>query len=198
MNRPRPTLRQRGFTLLMALIALAILSIGAVAMIRSTNTTLVMAGNLAFKRDVANQAEVAIAAAMTDLNTGSLASDASRQANALTRNYSATILPTSVEGVPNALLNDTTYASAGFTRGDITDTAAGITLRYVIDRQCTATGTFDAAVCQSISATKTNRGDDTANADMSPGADRRPAYRISVRISGPRGVQTFVQTTTVL
>ncbi len=61
--KPNPNLRrQRGATLIIALISLVILSIGALALMRSTSTSLFMAGNLAFKRDVANQAERAIAA----------------------------------------------------------------------------------------------------------------------------------------
>jgi Tfp pilus assembly protein PilX len=191
--------RERGATLILALIALVILSIGALALLRSTSTSLFMAGNLAFKRDLANQAERAIATALADLRTGSLASDASRNANAASRNYSATVLATSAEGIPSVLLSDTAYTAAGFTSArDIVDSAASVTMRYVIDRQCSAAGAFDAAVCQNITAMAAAAGGDTQNADKQPGSDRRPAYRISVRITGPRGIQTFVQTTAVL
>jgi type IV pilus assembly protein PilX len=190
--------RQHGATLIIALISLVILSLGALALMRSTSTSLMMSGNLAFKRDVANQAERAITEAIQDLRTGSLASDTSRQSNATSRNYSATVLATATEGIPSVLLSDTAYTAAGFTLADITDSASSVTMRYVIDRQCSATGAFDAALCQNISAASATIGRDTTNADKNPGSDRRPAYRISVRITGPRGIQTFVQTTAVL
>jgi type IV pilus assembly protein PilX len=197
--KPNTTLRrQRGATLIIALISLVILSLGALALMRSTSTSLMMSGNLAFKRDVANQAERAITEAIQDLRTGSLASDTSRQSNATSRNYSATVLATSAEGIPSVLLSDTAYTAAGFTLADITDSGASVTMRYVIDRQCSASGAFDATLCQNITAAAATMGRDTTNADKNPGADRRPAYRISVRITGPRGIQTFVQTTAVL
>ncbi len=193
-----PSHRERGVTLVIALIALVILSLGALALMRSTNTSLFMAGNLAFKRDVANQAERAITSALNDLRTGSLAGEATRAANATSRNYSATVLATSTEGIPSVLLSDSAYTSAGFTRADIVDADAGITMRYVIDRQCAAAGAFDTAQCQNITAMAAAGGGGTHDGAKLPGSDRRPAYRISVRITGPRGIQTFVQTTAVL
>ncbi len=182
----------------MALIALVILSIGALALVRSTNTSLFMAGNLAFKRDVTNQAERAITLALNDLRSGGLASETTRQANAPTLNYAAAVLPTSAEGIPSVLLSETAFTTAGFTRADVVDAASRITLRYVIDRQCSAAGAFDASGCQSITAAAQTPGGDTQGTDRLPGADRRPTYRISVRITGPRGIQSFVQTTAVL
>jgi type IV pilus assembly protein PilX len=199
MNPNHHSRRQRGATLIIALISLVILSISALAMMRSTSTSLFMAGNLAFKRDVANQAERAIAAAITDMATGSLTSDSTRLNNSTARNYSATTLATSTEGIPSVLLSDTAFAAAGFTNArDIVDAPSSVTVRYVIDRQCTAAGAFDASGCQTIIPSPPKSGGGTNDPNGNPGADRRPAYRISVRITGPRGIQTFVQTTAVL
>jgi hypothetical protein len=78
----RRTLRghaQHGVVLLYGLIVLAIMLIGAAAMVRSMNTSLVNAGNIGFKRDLTNQAERAAATALTLLQTGALATVAARQ-----------------------------------------------------------------------------------------------------------------------
>jgi type IV pilus assembly protein PilX len=92
--------RQRGVTMLFGLIALAIMMIGAAAMIRSMNTSLFNAGNLGFKRDLTNQAERASNAVMTALNSGALATEATRHEPQVASNYSATMLPVNAQGIP--------------------------------------------------------------------------------------------------
>jgi Tfp pilus assembly protein PilX len=200
MNRRPSSVHQgqRGVTLIIALIALVTLTIGAVAMMRSTNTTLRMSGNLAFKRDLANQSERAVAAAMAALRTGSLSSVSSRESNSPANNYSASALVSPGQGIPTVLLDDSAFTAAGFTGTDISDTAAQLRIRYVIDRQCSATGAFDSASCASLSTIAGDKGGSSGGSDARAGGGSAPVYRISVRVSGPRGVQTFLQTTVVL
>jgi type IV pilus assembly protein PilX len=107
---------QRGVTLIIALIALVVLTVGAVAMTRSSDVSLRMAGNLAFKRDLVNQGERAIATALAELNTGGLAAETTRNANRVASNYSATLLGSSQQGIPNVLLSEAAFTAAGFTR----------------------------------------------------------------------------------
>jgi len=189
---------QRGVTLVIALIALVVLTVGAVAMTRSSDVSLRMAGNLAFKRDLVNQGERAIATALAELNSGTLSAEATRNANRLASNYSATLLGSSEQGIPNVLLSQTAFAAAGFSRADITDASTGVTVRYVIDRQCTGTGVYDIAACQAVTAKPPPKSCDGINCDVTTGAVTRPVYRISVRITGPRGNQTYTQTTVAL
>ena len=65
-----PRSRQRGVVLIFSLIILLILAIGAVALLRSMNSSLLSAGNLAFHRDLVNQGEQAVANVMTEFKTG--------------------------------------------------------------------------------------------------------------------------------
>lgn len=197
-TRHKPLRAQRGVTLVIALIALAVLTVGAVAMTRSSDVSLRMAGNLAFKRDLVNQGERAIATALAELNTGGLSGEATRTANRGASNYSATLLGSSAQGIPNVLLSDTAYTAAGFTRADITDATTGVTVRYVIDRQCTAAGSYDIGTCQAVTAKAPPKSGDGINQDVTTGAVTRPVYRISVRVTGPRGNQTYTQTTVAL
>lgn len=189
---------QRGVTLVIALIALTVLTVGAVAMTRSSDVSLRMAGNLAFKRDLVNQGERAIATALAELNAGGLAAESTRNANRVASNYSSTLLGSSAQGIPNVLLSEAAFTAAGFSRADIADASTGVTVRYVIDRQCTGTGTYDIAACQAVTAKPPPKSCDGIACDVTTGAITRPVYRISVRITGPRGNQTYTQTTVAL
>ena len=64
--------RQQGVVLIFSLIVLLILAIGAVAVLRSTDSSLLSAGNLAFHKDLVNQAEQAVANVMTEFKTNAL------------------------------------------------------------------------------------------------------------------------------
>jgi Tfp pilus assembly protein PilX len=61
--------RQQGVVLIFSLIVLLILAIGAVAVLRSVNSSLLSAGNLAFHRDLVNQAEQAVSTVMIEFKT---------------------------------------------------------------------------------------------------------------------------------
>ncbi len=196
--RPSSRARQHGVTLIIALIALVVLTVGAVAMTRSSDVSLRMAGNLAFKRDLVNQGERAIATALAELNSGSLSAETTRNANRLASNYSASLLGSSAQGIPSVLLSETAFTAAGFTRTDINDASTGVTVRYVIDRQCSGAGAYDIAACQAVTAKAPPKSCDGINCDVTTGAVTRPVYRISVRITGPRGNQTYTQTTVAL
>jgi Tfp pilus assembly protein PilX len=188
----RPS-RQRGVVLIFTLIILLILTIGAVALVRSMNTSLFSAGNLAFRRDLVNQGEQAVSTVINEFKTGGvLASSASTQANVLASNYSATMLATNSEGVPTALLNGTAFTSVGTAANDLVGATPDVTIRYVIDRLCSAAGPSSGALCVQSSAAPTG-----GTANTTPGVPPPTAtvYRLSARITGPRSTQVFLQTT---
>ncbi len=202
-----PTMRaQQGVILLYGLIVLAIMLIGAAAMVRSMNTSLVNAGNIGFKRDLTNQAERAAAAALTQLQAGgALATTTARESHNVANNYSATMLASNAQGLPEVLFNDSAFAAVGSSSNDIAVADQAITLRWVIDRLCTATGTADASRCTMANdpAPVGGSGSDIINAidSTSGGAgalQRRVVYRVSIRVTGPRSTQAFFQTTLTL
>lgn len=194
LTTPRPAARraQAGAVLLFALVALAVLLVGGVALLRTMDSSLLQSGNLGFKRDLVNQAERGAAQAITLFTSGALASETSRESNLLTQNYSATRLASDSHGIPTLLLDDSAYSAAGMQAADLSDSSTGVTLRFVIDRQCASTGDFIATSCMTAS-----NGADTAADDRyrKVNAQNRPVYRISVRASGPRNTQAFFQTT---
>jgi type IV pilus assembly protein PilX len=197
--------RQQGVILLYGLIVLAIMLIGAAAMVRSMNTSLVNAGNIGFKRDLTNQAERASATALALLQSGALATQLSRQAHSVANNYSATMLPSNAQGLPNALVDDAIFAGVGVASNDISVPDQAITLRWVIDRLCINLHVADASHCTMANdpAPVGGSGSDLINAidSTSGGAgalQRRVVYRLSIRVTGPRSTQAFFQTTVTL
>jgi hypothetical protein len=192
--------RQRGVIMIVTLLALVILLIGSAALVRSFNASLFMAGNLAFKRDLVNQAERASTVVLTQMTTGALEDPATRESNDTALNYSASILPTNAQGIPNALLSDAAFAAVGVAGNDIVVAEQGVTLRYVVDRLCNATGSElalgPAANC-SVGLPPDARGGSASEMNR---ATRPPQvlYRLSVRADGPRNTQAYFQTTFAL
>jgi type IV pilus assembly protein PilX len=194
--------RQRGVTMLFGLIALAIMMIGAAAMVRSMNSSLFSAGNLGFKRDLTNQAERAANAVMDLVNTGALNTEVARQSHNTGENYSATLLATNAQGIPTVLVNDSTFSTVGSSSKDITVSDQGVVARYVIDRLCTATGVADVTNC-AMSDPGPSNGVVSSNLDGAEHAQaggvspiqRQVVYRLTVRVTGPRNTQAFFQTT---
>lgn len=199
--------KQAGVVIIMTLIALVILLITGVALIRSVDSTLGMAGNISFKRDLTNQADQGVAAAITALSnsSGALYSDSVRAANLTSANYSAVKLDSNDQGIPLVLINDSTFSSAGFTSSnDISPTdgdgnSLQTTIRYVIDRQCNEAGTFSSIKytnCMYVPSGGLS-GDSSQDAyDNNSGTSDRAIYRISVRVKGPGDkFVTYVQAT---
>jgi type IV pilus assembly protein PilX len=190
-----PRSRQRGVVLIFALIVLLILTIGAVALMRSMHSSLFAAGNLAFRRDLTNQGEQAVANVMAEFQPGGILSTSGvTDSDLISANYKSFTLPTDTnpQGVPNALLNDTTFLTVGQAANDITVATSGVTIRYVIHRLCNVTGVASSATCVQSSGIPTGGTHNRNTAVAPPSAT---VYRLSVRVDGPRSTQVFLQTT---
>jgi type IV pilus assembly protein PilX len=185
--------RQRGVVLIFALLVLLILAIGAVAVLRSVGNSLTSSGNLAFHRDLVNQAELAVASVMTEFKTNALPLGGVTTASLVGANYSAQALPTNPQGVPTALLDDTIFATVGTAANDLVGATPDVKIRYVIDRLCNAAGGASSPHCVQSSALPT--GGSTPNLTSALLPPSATVYRVSVRVSGPRQTQAFLQTT---
>jgi type IV pilus assembly protein PilX len=192
--------RQQGVVLIFSLIVLLILAIGAVAVLRSVDSSLLSAGNLAFHRDLVNQGEQAVANVMTEFKTNGAPLGGATTVNMQAANYSATTLPTNPQGVPVALLNDAAFAAVA-TPGlqpagnDIAGRTSDVTIRYVIDRLCIAVPpTVVATSSTCVQSTGLPTGG-TANRNTAVAPPSATVYRISVRVDGPRHTQAFLQST---
>jgi type IV pilus assembly protein PilX len=190
--------RQRGVVLIFSLIVLLILAIGAVALLRSVNSSLLSGGNLAFHRDLVNQAEQAISVVLTEFKTGGPPLSTSPTTDSLpAANYSAITLPTNSQGVPLVLLDDTAFGAIATAANDIVPTNTSgvplqVTIRYIIDRLCTNPGASSSPNCVQSTGLPTGG---TANRNTALSPPSATVYRISVRVKGPRFTQAFLQTT---
>jgi hypothetical protein len=192
--------RQKGVVLLFCLIILVILLAGGVAVMRSMNSSLFSAGNLAFRRDLVNQGELAVSKAMQAFKTGGLATSTLTSNSVPTENYSAVQLKVNNLGIPDVLLKKTGLTGKDITNADFTPTGGAITggggvaVYYVIDRLCNTAGDFatlGSTVCVSAPSTTQVTGGTAGvpRPDIPPPA----LYRLSIRVDGPRDTQVFLQ-----
>ncbi len=205
---------QRGVILVVVLLAMVVLLIGLAGLIRSADTSGLMVGNLAFRRDLTNRAEEAIAAAKLTLASSSFDPTTS---SAGTTHYSAVRLANGSTGVPTVLDDYSTYKStyeAETTDGSVSGDSS-ITYRYVIDRQCKGTGAFSTSTCEFIAYTTNSPGSGGgggssqytqrqvggvfagASGAANCNGSNCAIYRISVRVAGPRNSVAYFQTTYV-
>ena len=189
---PVPPSNQRGVVLLFVLVVLLILMIGAVALMRSMNTSSFTAGNLTFRRDLMNQGETAISAVLTLFKPGGVLAGNATDSDLTSQNYSASALPTNSQGIPNILLkSDSNFANA-WSAPDIVGATPDVTIRYVIDRLCATAGNASSISCVQSSAAPTGG---TATSLAPPPPPTATVYRMSIRVSGARNTMVFLQTT---
>jgi hypothetical protein len=125
---------------------------------------------------------------------GILATSGVTDADLISANYKSTTLTTNSQGVPTALLvSDLNFPAYGATANDIPGPVnSNVTIRYVIDRMCNRTGVASSATCVQSTGIPTGGTHNRNTAVAPPSAT---VYRLSVRVSGPRSTQVFLQTT---
>lgn len=201
---------QQGVVLFIALIALVVMSLAAVALVRSVDTATLVAGNLAFKQAATSSADAGVEAAipwMAATNAAQVALnkdpwlDATHAFNvdAPASGYYSSI------AVPVDLAADSTWTSATSRPGtganfdvDGLDSTTGNTVRYVIQRVCrNANQVLSSANCLFSDASEDNgskRGRLTYDAGLGSGATSgSPIYRITARVTGPRNTVSYIQ-----
>ena len=192
--------QQAGIVMLITLIALVIMLLASIALIRSTDTNLLVSGHLSFKRDIVNQAERTIPVikqlfSTTSTPNGVLSTAVSRQQDIVASNYFATIQASNGFGIPTALLDT---GSAVYTNAGATIDAgggSGVKIRYMIDRMCLTAGAANTTSCSiSKSTTDTTLGK-CSNGNCKPTGVDTPIYRISIRATGPRNTEAYIQST---
>jgi type IV pilus assembly protein PilX len=207
----KTAIRQRGVVLFFTLIALVVMSLAAVALIRSVDTSTMIAGNLAFKQSATTSGDGGIEAAVNWLATqqqimttagqnvyadpgATLIFNQSNAANAALGYYSSFRSITDLtDGTVNWDATDS--ASAG------TD-ASGNTIRYIIERMCSTPNQPPVAPNNCLYATPVSTlGDQAVLAadQVCQGAgclqnSQSPQVRITARVAGPRNTYSYVQT----
>jgi len=202
------TTRERGFIVYIALIALLILSLAALALLRTSDTAGVIAGNLAFKQAATSAADTGAERAFNEL-------PALAEAGVDVPNkYYSLMQAVDEQGVPNSIdwRNVPCWGTAGGSNPVSCSDAASYRVQYVIDRLCiSAPVAGDAAEVlarkcvsgQPFSSAGSVGSDTSSHAQtthvfggVAPVPPTRPTihYRVTVRVQGPRNTASTVQT----
>ena len=183
--------RQRGVVLFISLIVLVAMTLAGVALVRSVDTTNLIAGNLAFKQGATLSGDAAIETARNWLLTQTNIT----LWNDSTGNGYYSFTPTTAPGT------ETPWPQYNWTGAAITlaADAAGNQVSYVIQRLCMNTGNPDPTTGNSCIDTAGTTGAGVAPG-TSMGAGRvsiagalQYYYRVTARIIGPRNTVSYVQ-----
>jgi hypothetical protein len=200
--------RQRGVVLFIALIVMVAMSLAAIALIRSVDTTQSVIGNLAFRQASILPANFAVedaaAGLFKDANPLGVPRIGDIRTDLVAQNYYASHDPTAAGwddqyGIPKPLQTQAdvaAFVAAGATRkqGD----QAGNTIIYVIERMCNPNAPNIPADKSSAStwcdmmAPKQSPGT-TINDPMTGVLSAQVFYRVTVRVDGPSNSVSFVQ-----
>jgi type IV pilus assembly protein PilX len=184
--------RQRGVVLLIALIVLVAMSLAGVALIRSVDTTVVAAGNLAFSQSALQSGDVGLHEAAKWLETKNGGPDLAitNEGNGY---FSAPPFPE-----PDWYDMDSWAGSSMLVNGGTPD-ASGNVVRYVIHRLCQTPGKgwIDNNCARAPGAAGSTGMSQTTTAPPYEGTPKL-FYRITSRVDGPRNTVSVSQGTVIL
>jgi type IV pilus assembly protein PilX len=192
-SRRMPSSRDRGVVIFIALIVMVALSLAAIALIRSVDTTNTVVGNLGFRQASIPPTNLAIEKAAAALFANASRTGAptipDTTADLTAENYYASRITAPAEdprGVPFQLQKKSNYSFP-----NILLDGAGNEIRYVIERMCLNPGPADLANCD-LTGPKQVPGTTIGDASQPP-LPRFPFFRVTIRVDGPQNTVSFAQ-----
>lgn len=203
---------QRGISLLFALMALVVISLAAVALVRSVDTSSLVIGNLGFKQDATTAASQAAeqavaylsAAAATTLQSDQTASGyyaASRDSLDVTGQGAASATRGVVDwtGDGCSLYPTGSYGNCVAASPEISLNGGANKARYIITRLCATPGVPSAVDCATPIGSALTGGGNKGGSDYKSGkvqvvVNNAQYYRIVVRATSARGTVSFTET----
>jgi Tfp pilus assembly protein PilX len=212
--------KQRGISLIVVLIGLVIISFAAVALLRSTDTATLIAGNLGFKKAALASGDFGSEAAITWLNANvagnTLFSDQEASGYFASSRDGCDLTGTRTPdpdddvdwagGAPKEDCNVSALTPAQ----PASVTAAGNSIAYVVNRMCNAEGDPNSALASDgVTAMICSRAEGVDEGGGSKSGcniytlcsfsgSSKTYYRITTRIAGPRNTVRYVQAWVVL
>lgn len=173
--------RQSGVVLFIALIVLVAMTMAGLALIRSSNTGLLTAGNLTFKQGSVSSGDRAIQAALTWMAGEPLVDDVAASG------YYASATHT----------DETTWAEWDdpAKHRSLPEDAAGNSIDVVIHRMCETDGPVSLTQCTTMKPGGSCGGSGTSGSLNSGtlSCPVQPVYRVTAKITGPKGTVSYVQ-----
>lgn len=190
-----PGNRQRGVVLFIALIILVAMTLAGIAMFRQVGTGVIIAGNLAFRKNATSVADRGLEAARAWLVAQGGATLNTDQAPG----YYACAINVGVNVCPQAGFDPTTFVWSDANSIHVTpDDVTGNEVRYVIHRLCTlvAGGTGGPANTPCVTLGSAGAGGSKGGGayGVLPLSNTvQPYFRITSRAAGPRNTVSYVQ-----
>ena len=191
---------QKGLVLFVALIALLIISLAAATLIRSVDTGVLVAGNLAFKQSATISADNGLVSAMSWIKNNGANLTTNSLANGYYASTASALALTSAGSWPDgnpawSASNSAMATGSGITAG--VDTA-GNSIRYVVQRMCRNTGSPNAVPAHCLFGIATTGGNSmSGKSDPELGAlpsySTSPMYRVTARVTGPKNTISYIQ-----
>jgi type IV pilus assembly protein PilX len=190
--------QQKGLVLFIALVALVAMSLAAAALIRSVDSGVLVAGNLAFRQSTMFSAESGIAGAYKHIK----ANAASLETNSGS-GYFASFDPT-FDTAKKAFDSSTWGANSFVVTNDVYDLSQNET-RFIIQRMGNSANVPDN---QKAEKCLVGTGDSAANSkgsrsegggsggggyDAGTGGSDAVVYRVTARVAGPKNTFSYVQ-----
>lgn len=176
IRRPlRPRRAERGVTILVVLLLLSVMVLGGMALARMTEIGTLATGNNAAREVSLQASEVGINTAY--MATRALASEESNAGNW----YWATTQAADANGIPSV-----TWANAPEV------VVGSYSVRYVVERMCNTapvTDTLRQCLVRQVPQVSSSR---VGHEEVDPPNTRQ--FRITVRVTGPKDTETWVQT----
>ena len=187
VKAPNLAVNQKGLVLFIALIALVVMSLAAAALIRSVDSSVLVAGNLAFKQSAMMSADTGIAQAYTWINGNAAILDNDATADG----YYPVLDDTMV--LSNASNWDNTHSNS--VTADIDDRSGNDT-RYILQRMCRSTGAVTPSNCLvgvGNSAANSKGAKSYGGFGNATGSANAVVYRVTVRVTGPKNTTSYLQ-----
>ena len=200
-HRPRARKGQQGVVLMIALIVLVAMTLASVAMIRSVDTSTLIAGNLAFKQSGITSGDGGVNAAIAWLEANGAALEKSQASSGYYATSQDCLDLTGNEKLPKKCTPPFTafdWNNASAVKVLAKD-PAGNEVAYIIQRLCDEEGALDGKKCTVEESTQTGSSQGGARQMLTyqPGswssAANRGYYRITARVAGPNKNVSYVQ-----
>lgn len=182
-----PARNQQGVVLFIALIVLVTMTLAGLALIRSVDTSNVIAGNLSFRQGAVQASDAGVEAVVAAL-PGIISAS---QSTNIPNKYYATMQTLDVKGIP---IPTPAIDWGKAPSAVVTDPVGGGELykaNYVIERMCSVANVTD----KETQCVADVARDDGSHKPPGPKIKSPPGvyYRVTLRVSGPRNTVSYVQ-----
>lgn len=168
--------RQRGASVLVVLVLLTVMLLAGLSLARFSEVSTLAAGNMAYKEAALQASEAGINTAFSKLTA--LPDEGADK----DKWYLATQIEHDTEGLPKVDWDTMPVVDLPIKSYDV---------RYVVERMCTDAGAADPQKCLVKQVPQLNSARDDGEEPLDPPAATQ--FRTTVRVIGPKGTTTFVQ-----